>query len=304
MYTFEQLLKRTMVERESFIKKSIDFQFDRMPFHHYEEIHLDLINEGKTRILFYKPETKTNEPFPVYITMHGGGFIMGGADLDDPFSRQIATKVGCAVINIDYKLSPEYKFPVAIEECYAVTKWVNDNAESLGINPSKIAVGGYSAGGNIAAVLCLLAQERREFSIHSLVIDCGAMTFADYQPFQGFGDNLHLKDMDRPSFFAACYVNEWEEVTNPFVSPLLSRSFAGHPPTLVISAELDTWRKGYDAYAEKLKAVNIKVDYHMFRDCHHCFTVWPDMGPDDASKKGWEVIFSYLTKQFRKEGRE
>ena len=93
--------------------------------------------------------------------MHGGGFIFGIAEMDDSWCRVIADRAGCAVVNVDYSLAPEHKFPSAVHQCYEVVKWLHEHPEQFSINPEKIAVGGHSAGGNLAAAVCLLNQQRR-----------------------------------------------------------------------------------------------------------------------------------------------
>jgi hypothetical protein len=115
---------------------------------------------GSTSVLTYLPRTCDAERLPVYINRHGGAFVLGFPEVDDPYCRRIADEVGCIVVNVDCVLAPEHPFPSAVMECYDVARFLASTPEVMLIDPTKIAIGGQSAGGNLAAAVCLLARER------------------------------------------------------------------------------------------------------------------------------------------------
>jgi acetyl esterase len=248
---------------------------------------------GATRVLFYKPRSGAGEALPVFVSMHGGGFVMGSADDDDRWCREIADNAGCAVASVDYRLAPEHKFPVALEECYAVVKWLCANAAGLGVDAGRVAVGGHSAGGNLAAGLCLLAKERREFSLAYQVLDYPPLDLTVDPYATVTGDRL-LTPATR-EFFTACYVNAPADAQNPLLSPLLADDLSGLPPALIITAELDPIRADGERYAARLKATGVEVTYREFAGCMHAFT---HFGPEEAARAAWALIVDKLRTAF------
>lgn len=149
---------------------------------------------GGTRVLVYKPDNALSALLPVYVNMHGGGFIFGNAEMDDVWCRVMADRAGCAVINVDYSLAPEHKFPTAVHECYEVVKWIHEHPEQFSINPEKIAVGGHSAGGNLAAALCLLNRQLgNELSIVYQIIDYAPLDLGRVRTERWFSDHWTLR---------------------------------------------------------------------------------------------------------------
>ena len=117
----------------------------------------------ETRLLLYRPLHSEDMILPVFVNLHGGGFVLGYPEVDDPYCRLIANKVHCLVVNVDYALTPEYQFPKGIENVYGIVKWLHTHADELQIDPKRIAIGGHSAGGTIAAAISLLAHEESAF---------------------------------------------------------------------------------------------------------------------------------------------
>jgi len=248
---------------------------------------------GDTRVLLYRPAGQARGPLPVFVSLHGGGFVMGSADDDDRWCREIADNAGCAVASVDYRLAPEHKFPVALEECYAVVKWLCANAAGLGVDAGRVAVGGHSAGGNLAAGLCLLAKERREFSLAYQVLDYPPLDLTVDPYATVTGDRL-LTPATR-EFFTACYVNAPADAQNPLLSPLLADDLSGLPPALIITAELDPIRADGERYAARLKATGVEVTYREFAGCMHAFT---HFGPEEAARAAWALIVDKLRTAF------
>ncbi len=248
---------------------------------------------GDTRILVYKPKPEGEAILPVFVNIHGGGFIQGGAEDDDVWCRKIVEAVGCAVVNIEYHLAPECKFPIALEECYDVVKWVHAHAGERGFDPSRIAVGGHSAGGNLAAGLCLLARERQDFFIAYQVLNYPPLDFS-MDPFDKPTRDPLLTPRAQ-AFFTSCYLNELEDAQNPLASPLLAETFEGLPAALIISAEYDPLCAENELYGKKLSVAGVDVTYRMFAGCMHAFT---HFGTEPAASEAWALIHGKLKQAF------
>ena len=135
---------------------------------HGKELFLDT-EAGSVRVLAYnldRPQT-----LPLFVDIHGGGFTMGRAEMDDPWLSDVAERAGVKILSIDYSLAPEHPFPKALDECYGVVKYAKEHADELGIDPGSMAVGGHSAGGNLSAGICLLDGERRQLGLKALILD-------------------------------------------------------------------------------------------------------------------------------------
>ena len=240
---------------------------------------------GLTRLLIYRPLGQESLVCPVFVNIHGGGFVQGRAEDDGVYCQRIADSVGCAVVSLDYQLSPEHKFPVALEECYDAVKWITEQAALLRIDAARLAVGGHSAGGNLTAAICLLARERGEFSVGYQVLDYPVLDMSR-DPYSGDGRDTLLTAKAR-EFFTACYVREAADTRNPLVSPLFAANLAGLPPALVISAEYDPLREEEELYVRRLQEAGVTVSYRCFAGCMHAFT---HFGPAAAAAEAWELI--------------
>ncbi|MBN3526910.1 alpha/beta hydrolase [Paenibacillus apiarius] len=229
---------------------------------------------GEIPIRMYKPAIKG--PHPVFIYYHGGGWVLGDLDRFDDICRRITRSSNCAVISVDYPLSPENKFPLAVEAAYSAAQWAYDNAERLQLDPNRLAVGGDSSGGNLAAVVTHLAKERASLQIAYQVliypVSDASMQSATYEEFAE-GYFLTKKQM---IWFFDNYLNSVEETTNPWVSPLLFSDFAGLPPALVITAEFDPLREESEAYAERLKEAGVPAVLHRYEGTIHPFVSFAD----------------------------
>lgn len=232
---------------------------------------------GEIPIRIYTP--MGDGPFPLLVFFHGGGWVVCNLDTHDNVCRNLANAAGCVVVSVDYHLAPEYKFPAAPEDCYVATQWVAANASHLNGDASRIAVGGDSAGGNLAAVVALMACDQGgpplvfQLLIYP-VTDATGSSPSMIENADGYG--LTQKDM---LWFTNHYLNNEDEQRNPLVSPLLAPNLDGLPPALIITAEYDPLRDEAELYAQCLKDAGVPVTMTRYNGAIHGFVSRPfDLG--------------------------
>jgi acetyl esterase len=211
---------------------------------------------------------------PAYIYSHGGGFVVGDLDMVETICRTICKDANIVVVSIDYRLAPEHPFPAGLEDVIAVARWVSQNGAKLGINVGRLAIGGDSAGGNLAAAATqhLVAKGDVAFRFQVLVypvtdLTCSQPSYTDL----GTGYPLTL---DRMRFYISQYLREPGQATDARASPLLAKSFAGLPPALVVVAGLDPLLDEGLAYAQKLREAGIDAVTVEVPDHPHGFLGW------------------------------
>jgi acetyl esterase len=226
---------------------------------------------GSLPVRVYTPRERERGALPVLAFFHGGGFVIGDLDSHDGTCRALANTARCAVVAVDYRLAPEAKFPAAAEDCYAATCWIVDNAAALGVDPARIAVGGDSAGGNLAAVTALLARDRRGPRIaHQLlvypVIDCAFDTASYRENADGY---FLTREMMR--WFWHHYLEKPEQAGDPYASPIRAATLSSVAPATVITAEYDPLRDEGEAYAARLLAAGVPATVTRYDGVIHGF---------------------------------
>jgi acetyl esterase len=224
---------------------------------------------GKILLRVYTPEARGTLPVLVYF--HGGGWVIGTFETHDGVCRHLAKQSQAVVVSVDYRLAPEHKFPAAAEDCYAATCWVADNAAALGADAKRLAVGGDSAGGNLAAVVSLMARDRGKPKIAFQLL-VYPVTNHGYDT-ASYRDNAdgYLLTRDAMVWFWNHYLGGESDSSNPYASPLRAASFAGLPPAMVVTAELDPLRDEGEAYAEKLRQAGVPVKHKRYDGLIHGF---------------------------------
>jgi acetyl esterase/lipase len=216
---------------------------------------------GPIPLRIYRPAgVPASTPLPAYVCFHGGGWVIGDLDTHDVLGRQITAASGASVVSVDYRLAPEHKFPAAADDAWAATRWVVAHAGELGLDASRLAVGGDSAGGNLAAVVSLLARDAGGPSIALQVLIYPVTDVAaETRSYQDFADG-YLLTRDAMRWFVAHYLDARDEAADWRASPLRAPSLAGLPPALVVTAGFDPLRDEGEAYARRLRDAGVRVD--------------------------------------------
>ncbi len=211
-------------------------------------------------------------PFPCLVYFHGGGWVVCDLDTHDVVCRAIANRAGAVVVNVDYRLAPEHKFPAAVDDCYAATCFVAAHAARLGVDARRIAVGGDSAGGNLSTVMCLKARDEGGpvLALQVLVYPVTNLDSFDTPSYQDFADGYYLTRAEM-EWFRAHYLAKPEDARNPYASPLLAADLRGLPPALVITAECDTLRDEGEAYARRMASAGVEVSAIRYAGMIHPF---------------------------------
>ena len=221
-------------------------------------------------IRIYKPVPSGTLPALIYF--HGGGWVLGGLDSHDRECRALANLSGCAVIAVDYRLAPEHPFPAAVEDAYAATRYVAEHAAEFGVDPQRIAIGGDSSGGNLAAVVTLIAREKRGPKLaFQLLVYPGVDFTDDHRPSMIEFAEGHFLTRPLMDYFANHYVPKLEDRRRPDASPLYATDFRGLPPALVITAECDLLRDQGELYAQKLREASVPVSLKRYDGMIHPF---------------------------------
>jgi len=229
----------------------------------------------------YRPSA--DEGLPILVFFHGGGFTVGSLDSHDAVCRGLCVEAQCLVLSVDYRLAPEHKFPAAVEDAWAATCWVVNNARALGGDPDRVAVGGDSAGGNLAAVVCLLAQEAGDPQLsYQLLIYPGIDMSCSLPSHTTFADGYRLT-RDLITWFYQAYFAPEDDVTHWQASPINARSLAGLPPAYILSAGFDPLQDENKSYAYKLEGAGVPVTYRHHADMIHGFYTMP--GPLDSARE-------------------
>ena len=212
---------------------------------------------GQIPVRIYTPVGTA--PFPVLVYFHGGGWVIGNLDTHDGICRSLANRVGCLVVSVDYRLAPEHRFPAAPEDCYAATRWLAEHAGSLGGDKGRIAVGGDSAGGNLAAVVALMARDRGGPKLaFQLLVYPATDTDFETRSYRENSEGYFLTRADMVWFWNH-YAPRDEDRRNPYAAPLRAASLRGLPPALVITAEFDPLCDDGNAYAARLREDGVPV---------------------------------------------
>lgn len=238
---------------------------------------------GEIPVRIYYPTEQS--PLPALVWYHGGGWVLGTLDGVDHTCRELANAAGCIVVSVDYRLAPEHKFPACPDDCESAYYWVLENAASIGADPRRVAVGGDSAGGNLAAVVSLRAkQSARPLPVFQLLVY--PVTDSDFTTasYVANAEGYQLTEVGMRWFWDQ-YVSSAEDLVHPHAAVLRAADVSGLPPALIITAEFDPLRDEGEAYGERLRQAGVPVTVTRYAGMIHGF-----YGMFTAIDKGRDAI--------------
>ncbi len=227
------------------------------------------------RVLVYQPKNSAR-PLPALLWIHGGGYVLGSADQDDARVKEIVSTVGCAAVSVDYRLAPETPHPGPVEDCYTALTWLFAHAPELGIDPTRIAIGGASAGGGLAAALGLLARDRGEVSlafellIYPMLDDRTVIT-PDPHPYTG--EFIWTHDANRFGWASLLGHAPGHGDVSPYAAAARAETLAGLPPTYISVGALDLFLEEDLEYARRLMRAGTPTELHVYPGAYHGFNL-------------------------------
>lgn len=226
---------------------------------------------GAVPFRLYRPNGGEGRPLPLVAFFHGGGWIFGGLDSHDHVCREIANQAGAITVAVDYRLAPEHKFPAAFDDCLDATRWLRANASDLGGDPERLAVAGDSAGGNLAAAVCLALRDSGDPSpVFQYLIYPAIDLACEAASHERLGEGF-LLTKDGIEHCVDSYLNCEGETEDPRASPLKAETLAGLPPALVQTAAFDPLSDEGQAYAERLLADGVSATHTRYDGMIHGF---------------------------------
>jgi acetyl esterase len=248
---------------------------------------------GELPLRLYRPTGE--RPLPVLLYFFGGGWVLGTIDTADGVSRSLANSSGALVAVVGYRLAPEHPFPAAIEDCYAAVRWVAGHCGEIGADPARLAVGGDSAGGNLAAAVALRARTEGPALAGQLLVYPNTDQTADDESMRA-ADDPFLFNRHSVAWYRRYYLADPADAASPLASPLRAESLAGLPPALVITAEYDPLRDQGEAYARRLAEDGVQAELSRYPGMAHGFFTMA--GTVDASRAALAQAASHLRTWF------
>jgi acetyl esterase len=248
---------------------------------------------GELPLRLYRPAGV--RPLPVLLYFFGGGWVLGTIDTADGVSRSLANSSGALVAVVGYRLAPEHPFPAAIDDCYAAVRWAAGHAAEIGADPARIAVGGDSAGGNLAAAVALRAHADGPALTGQILVYPNTDQLADDESMRA-ADDPFLFNRHSVAWYRRHYLADPANAADPLASPLRAQSLAGLPPALVITAEYDPLRDQGEAYARRLADAGVPVELSRYPGMAHGFFTMA--GTVDASRAAIGQAASWLRARF------
>ena len=218
---------------------------------------------GDLPIRLYQPVEA--DAGPALVWFHGGGWVLGNIDMDDGTCRRIAQRAGCRVVSVEYRLAPEAKFPAAPEDCYSAVERLSEHGDSVGVEGHRLAVGGDSVGGTLAAAVCLMARDRGGPAIRHQLLVCPVMdrdfsTASYLECGNSYRPTTHLM-----KWFWNHYLDDPADASDPRAAPLQARHFSRLPPATIIVAENDVLRDEGEEYGARLKEAGVDATSESIR---------------------------------------
>ncbi|HEX7854936.1 MAG TPA: alpha/beta hydrolase [Sphingobium sp.] len=224
------------------------------------------------RILVYTPPTGSVSPRSAILEIHGGGYVMGSAEISDASNRALVQDLDCVIVSVDYRLAPETRWPGALEDCYAALKWLHEQVATLGVDAARIAIMGGSAGGGHAAALALLARDRGEYPIcfqmlHAPMLDDRTGSTSEPHPYAG--EFIWTPGSNRFGWRALLGVEPGGADVPANAVPARAASLEGLPPTAIVVGALDLFLEEDMDYARRLIRAGVPTELHVIPGAYH-----------------------------------
>jgi len=251
------------------------------------------VEDGEIPVRAYEPHD--DGPFPVLVYFHGGGWVRGNLETHDDLCRSITNEADCVVLSVDYRRAPEHPFPIPHEDAFTAAEWAVEYADVINGDPERVAVGGDSAGGNLAASVALRSADRgRSHLVYQLLLY--PITNHDFET-KSYQENAQGYMLTRRGmqWYWDHYLERDIDGRHPYASPLQAPDLEGVPPAMVMTAGFDPLRDEGAAYAERLQKDGVAVDHEHFADMLHAFVSFPEL---DRAADGLAVIGSGLRGAF------
>ncbi len=239
---------------------------------------------GPIPLRLYRPWPERSVPLPVLVYFHGGGWVIGDLDTHDTLCRQLANTSGCAVLAVDYRMGPEHRFPCAVDDCLAATRWCRDHADALGLDRERMAVGGDSAGGNLAAVVAIAARNAGNLPLRFQLLIYPATDMRRLAPSHNHNGQGYLLTSDSLAYFHDHYIDDPAHDSDWRASPLLCEKLDGLPEALVLTAGYDPLRDEGLMYSQRLTDAGTRAHHICFeRQIHGFITMGRVIDEADAA---------------------
>lgn len=244
-------------------------------------------NAPDVRILVFAPHGAAR-PMPAYLFLHGGGFVMGAAEMKAPVLMAVAQQIQCLVVSVDYRLSPDTIFPGALEDCYAALTWLHESAEALGVDRKRIAVGGESAGGGLAASLALLTRDRGAISICQQIL---LQPMLDDRTAHASGSTPHhfIWSAQNNRFGWTAYLGQEPGGSgiSPYAAVARAQHLEGLPPTFIGVGALDIFAEESVEYARRMTRAGVPTELHVYPGAYHAFDMVHGAAVTQAFLQDW-----------------
>jgi acetyl esterase/lipase len=239
------------------------------------------------RILLYQP-TQTTQLTAGLLWLHGGGYVGGNVDLEDVRAGPMAAELGCVVVSVDYRLAPETSFPGPLEDCYAALRWLHANAGELGVDTGRLAVGGGSAGGGLAAALALLARDRGEVplvfqALISPMLDDRTVTLDPPHPYTG--EFIWTRESNRFGWTALLGQEPGSDGISPYAAAARAENVAHLPPAFIAVGALDLFIEENMEYARRLIHAGVPTELHVYPGAYHGYQLVPSAWMTQAAAR-------------------
>lgn len=248
---------------------------------------------GPVRCDVYRPHGG-GTALPAYVHFHGGAFVMRYPAMDDFFARIVAAEVGAVVVNVDYDVAPQKRFPVAQEQCHDVSAWIATHPEELGTDPDRVAIGGFSAGGNLAASAALQARDLGSFAPACQLLGVPSLDVAEPVSAKRAVISNPMLTPGLLHLVRQTYFRDVAARSSPYASPVRAETLAGLCPAIVVTAEYDLLRDEGDTYARLLRDDGVEVVHHVVRGADHYFLEAGPAGARSTLTLMVEALAGYL----------